>query len=178
MPDITWTSLLATSTIAAIVGGLIGGFVTLRVAQNQYLNDYYKTIVSRRIAAYEHLEHLIIMLKTSISDESDEGIYHLLFSFDDKTEMFKSLFNLSAQAMWLSNEIVAETIALSRFFYSFPSDKAEIIEHAKNNYHVIAETRTRLELLCARDFLTLHDVPGFFKSKKPIDSYDQLPRRV
>lgn len=177
MPDITWTSLLATSTIAAIVGGLIGGFVTLRVARNQYLNDYYKTIVSRRIAAYEHLEHLIAMLRTSVSDESDERIYHLLFSFDHKTEMFKSLFHLSAQAMWLSNEVVAETIALSRLFYSFQRDKSDIIEHAKNNYRVIAETRTRLELLCARDFLTLHEVPEFLKRKKPIDSYEQLSRR-
>lgn len=79
MPDITWTAIFASSVIAAILGGVIAGFVTLRVARSQYVNDYYKTLVQRRVAAYVQLEYLITMLKTSVADDSDNKAYHLAF---------------------------------------------------------------------------------------------------
>lgn len=178
MPDITWTLVLTSSVIAAVLGGLLSGFITLRVARNQYLNDYYKTVLNRRLTAYEHLEHLITMLKTSVADDNDRRVYHLLFSSGDSLEMFKTLFLVSSQSMWLSNDVVEETISLNRLLYSFPSDVSGILESAKKNYKTIAETRTRLERLHARDFLALHDVNRFLKSKRPTDSYGQLPHRA
>lgn len=174
MPDFTLTSSLA-SILTAAVGGLIGGFVTLRVARNQYRNDFYKNVVSRRIAAYEQLEYLITMLKTSVVDEDDPRPYHILFKSNDSSEMFKSSFVLSSHAMWLSNKVNSEVISLNRILYTFPIDKAGIIEQAKVNYRTIADTRTRLEKLYARDFLKLHDVPSFLRSKKPEESYGPLP---
>lgn len=177
MLSITWTALLASSVIAALLGGLIAGFVTLRVARNQYVNDYYKTVVQRRLAAYEQLEYLITMLKTSVADDADNKVYHLLFSSGDGAKAYEAMLRVSSQSMWLSDEVLQETIDLNRLLFSCPLDQAGVIAFAKENYQAIAETRTRLERLHSRDFLTLHKVPQFLKSKKPNDSYGQLPSR-
>lgn len=177
MPDITWTAILASSVFAAFLGGVIAGFVTLRVAKNQYVNDYYKTVVQRRLTAYEQLEYLITMLKTSVADDSDNKVYHLLFSDGDNAQAHEILFRVSSQSMWLSDEIVDETIKLNRLIFSCASNQADVFAFAKRNYKTIADTRTRLERLHARDLLTLHEVTRFLKSKKPTDSYGQLPNR-
>lgn len=87
------------------------------------------------------------------------------------------LFRVSSQSMWLSDEVVDETIKLNRLLFSCASNQADVFAFAKGNYKTIADTRTRLERLHARDFLTLHEVARFLKSKKPIDSYGQLPNR-
>jgi hypothetical protein len=177
MPDITWTSILTSSVIAAVIGGLLGGLVTLRVARNQYINDYYKLVVKKRIDAYEHVEDLITQLKTSLADDQDRKVYHFLFAEGDVGRAHKALFLISAQSMWLTDELVDETVELNRLLYQCPSDPAAAIAFTKEHYQAIAEARTRLERMHARDFVVLHKVKRFLKSKKPRDSYGTLPDR-
>ena len=174
MPDIIWTAILTSSVIAALLGGVIAAFVTLRVDRNQYINDYYKTVVQRRLAAYEELEHLITLLKTSVADDSDNKVYHLIFTDGDKLKAFEILFRISSQSLWLSDEVMEETINLNRLLYCCPSNQVEIFAFAKEHYKTIAEIRTRLERLHLRDLITLHEVAKFLKSKKPKDSYGLL----
>ena len=175
--EVTWGTILGSSFLAAIVGGVIAGFFTLRVAHDKYVNDYYRTVVQRRLGAYEQLENLITMLKTSIADEKDNRVYHLLFSGGDNTEAYKALFLVSSQSMWLSDDVVNETIALNRLLFRRRNETGDPYGFAKDHYKEIADTRTRLERLHARDFTTLHDVKAFLKGKKPTDSYEPLPPR-
>jgi len=44
--------------ISAIIGAIITGLYSLRSRQNEYVNDYYKKVIQRRISAYEQLEYL------------------------------------------------------------------------------------------------------------------------
>lgn len=67
---------MTSSVITAVTGGLLGGLVTLRVARNQYINDYYKLVLKKRVDAYEHVEDLITQLKTSLADDQDRKVYH------------------------------------------------------------------------------------------------------
>ena len=64
--------------LGALVGTLITGFFSLRAKQNEYVNDYYKKVIDRRIAAYEQLENVIVSLRTTFLGE-DNKPYHLLF---------------------------------------------------------------------------------------------------
>lgn len=178
MQSISLEVIFASSVIAALIGGLIAGFVTLRTVKNQYTNDYYKTVLQRRMAAYEQLEYLITMLKTSVSDDTDNGVYHLLFSDGDANKAHEILFGISSQSMWLSDDVIQETIKLNRLVFDFPVDQTAGIAFAKANYKSIAETRSRLERLHARDFLALHQVPKFLKGKKPKDIYELWPKRA
>lgn len=177
MPDIVWTSVFTSSVIAAILGGLIGGIVTLRVARNQYLNDYYKTILRKRLAAYEQIEGLIIEIKLAVTDEGGHGVYHFLFSSGDSVDIYKKLYFVFSQSMWLSEDMLSEILALNRLIRTFPDDKQGIIAHAKSHYKTIAEIRTRLEHHHRKDLLALHNVKGFLRSKGSSDSYQPLPSR-
>jgi hypothetical protein len=58
-----------------VFGALVAGLYGLRAKRNEYVNDYYKTVVHRRITAYEHLEALIMDYRMSIVDE-DKKPYH------------------------------------------------------------------------------------------------------
>lgn len=177
MPEVIWTTILASSLVAAVLGGIIAGFVTLRVARNQYVNDYFKTVIQRRLAAYEQLEHLIAMLKTSVADDRDNRVYHLLFAGGDSAKVFEATVRISSQSMWLSNEVVDATVTLNRLLFKCPDNHGDVLAFAKEHYKTIADTRTRLERLFSRDFLALHEVKRFLKSKKPNTSYGQLPDR-
>ena len=174
MTEITWPVLLASNVVAALLGGGVAGFFTLRVARSQYINDYYKTVIQRRLTAYEQLEQLITMLKTAVQDENDGRAYHILFADGDRTEAYKLLFVISSQSMWLSDDIASETIALNRLLYSSPKNQDDPFSHFKDNYKTIAEMRTRLEKMHSRDFQNLHDVKKFLRSKNPSDSYEVL----
>lgn len=177
MIETTWGAILGSSLLAAIAGGIIAGFFTLRVAHDKYVNDYYRTVVQRRLGAYEQLENLITTLKTSVADDKDNRVYHLLFSSGDNTEAHKALFFILSQSMWLSDDVVNEAIALNRLLFNSHDESGDPYRFAKDHYKEIADTRTRLERLHARDFMTLHDVKTFLKSKKPSDSYEPLPSR-
>ena len=67
----------------ALCGGLLGAIIvgaySLRAKRNEYLNDYYKKVIDRRVAAYEQLESLIVSLRTTFLGE-DNKPYHFLFS--------------------------------------------------------------------------------------------------
>jgi hypothetical protein len=52
-----------------------------------------------------------------------------------------------------------------------------LIEFGKTNYKAIAELRTQIEKIHARDMLVLYNVPSFLKSKRPVDSYSLIERR-
>ncbi len=43
-----------------LLGAVIAGLYNLRAKRAEYVNEYYKTVIGRRIAAYEQLEELIV----------------------------------------------------------------------------------------------------------------------
>jgi hypothetical protein len=100
------TALVA--AVSLVVGAVITGLYSLRAKRNEYVNDYYKTVIARRVTAYERLETLIVWLKTSVVDENDNRPYHILFASDDYEKWERAFFMLHenmSQGLWLSDEI-------------------------------------------------------------------------
>jgi hypothetical protein len=162
-------AIIASSLASGIVGAIIVGMYNLRIKRNEYANDYYKTIITRRIGAYEQLEKLVVAIKTAVTDENDNEPYHLLFSKDDDWQSaYNLLFNVMSQALWLSNEAFEKTRDLNyRIFRRRPEGGA--IEFGKQNYQFIATLRSELERILADDMLALHDVKRFLKQKRKKD---------
>ena len=105
-------TLLSTSAISALIGAIVAGYFGLRAKQNDYVNDYYKTIIAKRITAYEQLELFIGGLKACVVEENDKRPYHLLFSSEaeaDWDRAFALLHSVMSQGVWLSNEVFAGT---------------------------------------------------------------------
>jgi hypothetical protein len=172
-----WVAVLSSSVITGILGAIFNGWFSLRSKQNDYANTYYKLVLDRRLVAYENVEQLILGIKTAVVD-NDQRPYHFVFSMgDDQVTIYKSLFAVMSGALWISDELFEQTRELNLLIYSKAKDGADMIQFGKDNYTKIAELRTQIEKLHARDMLTLHKVPSFLRSKQPADSYVQLPAR-
>jgi hypothetical protein len=98
------------------LGALIAGVFSLRAKQNEYVNDYYKTVIQRRIAAYEQLENLIIDFKSTVVSE-DHKSYHLPFSGEKAQEkLLIRIFSVMSHGLWLSDEAFKKVQELNRLF--------------------------------------------------------------
>jgi hypothetical protein len=151
---------------AVTLAALVAGLYNLRAKRNEYVNDYYKTVIQRRIEAYEQLEGLIILFKTTIVGE-DAKPYHLPFSGEHHTEdVFKRLFSGMSQGLWLSEEAFEKTAELNRLLFRVPEAQAAAISFGKQHYQAVATVRDDLERILAADMLELHKVGRFLKRKK------------
>lgn len=155
------------AALSVIVGAAIAGIYNLRAKQNEYVNDYYGTVVARRIAAYEQLESLVLGLKTCVVAEDDNRPYHLLFS-SEKDEDWDRAFTLLGSAMshtlWLSEEVAARLRDLNYLLFHM-NKPTSVVEFGRTNYDKIATLRADLERLLAKDMLNLHKVKRFLSSK-------------
>lgn len=166
MPDQLWLAILSSSLLSGIFGGLIAGIFSLRGKRNDYVNDYFKTVIARRLEAYEKLEKLINALKLSVLDDNYQP-YHQVFSNEANwTDIYRLFLDATSHPLWLSSEVFAKTREMNIMFIHASTNSRELVEFGKSNYSSIAELREEIEKLHAKDMLTLHDVKGFLKKRK------------
>ena len=167
-----WVTIITSWLGSGIVGALVAGVYNLRAKQKEYVNDYYKMVIQRRITAYEQLEKLtIIPLRSSVADETDNQLYHLPFSSEKEDDWDRNVFSLlsvMSEGSWLSNEAWKKLQELNVLLFHFEKP-ASVIEFGKKNYKRIAGFRADLEQIFAKDMLNLHDVKRFLKSKDKPD---------
>jgi hypothetical protein len=167
-----WVTVITSWLGSGALSALVSGLYSLRSKRNEYVNEYYKTIIKRRVAAYEQLEKTIIPLKTSIADsDNDNRLYHLPFSSEKDEDWDRSVVSLLAvmsQGLWLSDEVF-ETLQELNLLLFHSKKPDSVIEFGKANYEKIATFRATLERLLARDMLSLYDVKQFLKSKDKRD---------
>ncbi|MHB8655433.1 MAG: hypothetical protein ACYDA9_16305 [Terriglobia bacterium] len=132
------------------------------------MNDYYKKVIDRRLAAYEQLESLVVSLRTTFLGE-DKRPYHLLFSQDESRGLlpaYQMLHGIASQALWLSDEAFDKARELNQLVWRFKGGVGNPIEFGQQNYQTLAELRENLERILAADMLDLHDVDRFLRRKK------------
>ena len=149
----------------ALVGSLVSGYFTLRAKRTEYLNDFYKIVIAKRVEAYERVEALIQSFKSTVVDE-DNLSYHRPFS----AEMWHmdSLMRMGAamdSGLWLSDEMFDAVQKLNYLQFRIPENPNERILFGKKHYMEIANMRESLEKLVTRDMLHLHKVRQFLRAK-------------
>jgi hypothetical protein len=175
-----WLTILLSWLGSGFLSALVAGVYNLRAKRNEYVNDYYKTVITRRIAAYEKVEVLIIQLKAAVADVGDNRPYHLMFSSENDEDWQRSwmlLHEAMSQGLWLSDGLFAKLRELNilAFHYDRPSS---VIEFGKKNYQALALLRNELETMLAKDMLHLHDVARFLKSKQDRPGLGFTPTRL
>jgi hypothetical protein len=149
----------------ALISAVVTGFSTLRAKRAEYVNEYYKMVLAKRMAAYEQMEAFIISLKTAVFDDTDKRHYHWLFARDDDLlSAYKLVLGIISQALWLSAEAFEKARDFNyRIFQPKPVGNA--IQFGKENYTAIATLRDELEIIVAADMRHLHNVKRFLKQK-------------
>lgn len=155
---------VALSLASAVIGSLITGLYAVRSKRVEYLHDFNRLILQRRIGAYEKLEKLIVALKSSVLD-SDRKPYHLLFSNDeDWLSAYKLTGDIANDALWLSDEAFDTSQKLNYLMFQ---DRREggAISFGKRHYEEIARLREDMERVLATDMLSLPKVDAFLQRK-------------
>ena len=162
-------TVISSSLLSAVLGALIAGAFALRSSQNAYVNEYYKTVIQRRMAAYEQLENLIVSIKTCVLDK-DNKPYHLLFSkSDDWDSLYILIYKVISQSLWLSEDAFIKTRDLNYIVFHIKPNETDMIEFGKQNYEKIASIRAGLEKILAFDMTELHNVKKFLKNKMKVN---------
>jgi len=95
---------LTTLFSGAVVGAVIVGGFNIYSKHTEYKHSYLKMILEKRIEAYERINSVIVMLKTSVLDNGKA--YHTIFSFDKDYffEHHKILREAILHELWMSNK--------------------------------------------------------------------------
>ena len=132
-------AVISSSLLSAVLGALIAGAYALKNRQNEYVNEYYKTVIQRRITAYEQLENLIVSIKTCVLDK-DNKPYHLLFSkADDWDNLYILIYKVISQSLWLSEDAFMISRDLNYLVFLKTPDETDMIEFGKQNYEKLLQ---------------------------------------
>lgn len=165
----TTEQLIIAFLSSSVIGGVIGAFITgrfnLKVKDREYENEYFKLVLVKRVAAYESIQRLVTGLKTAVLDD-DRIPCHLLLSYEDGLlEAYTLLYEISSQALWLSDGIFQKTRDLGCLLYGAEKYEEGSVAFAKKHYQKLAMFREEIEVLHIRDMLSLHEVRQFLKKK-------------
>lgn len=159
-------AVISSSVFSAFLVAVMTGMFGLRNKHNEYVNDYYKLVIHRRVEAYEIFELVIRGYKTTLIDE-DNRPYYIVFDEDHNWKnAYGPLTTALSNSIWLGEEILELAKDLNSLLFPLPSMSVGITEFGKQNYIAIAKIRDALEKQLAIDMLNLHQVKKFLVQKK------------
>lgn len=170
-----WVTVLSSSVVSAIVAG----WFSLRSKRNDYENAYFKIVLDKRVAAYSEVDRFISGASVASVDNNNRP-YHAMFKPHERglPDFYVLLHGAMSGKFWLSDDLHSALRDLNIIAYPAGGNQDALLAIAKDRYKDIAELRTTIERLHARDMLCLHQVSQFLKSKRHGDRYDELPNRV
>lgn len=170
-----WVTVLSSSVVSAIVAG----WFSLRSKRNDYENAYFKMVLDKRVAAYAEVDKFISGASVASVDNNNRP-YHAMFEPREQglPDFYVLLHGAMSGKFWLSEELHSALRRLNIVAYPAADNQEALLAIAKDRYKDIAELRTTIERLHARDMICLHKVAKFLRSKRHGNQYDELPNRV
>lgn len=168
-------TILTSSFAAAIITSLASGVFSLRLKKREFIYEYHKKILEKRLAAYELIETLVSILKASVVDTEDGKTYHLIFAFDYETLVKQTISAhlCMSQGMWLSEEITKELNNFNYIYLNAEANENDLIAFGKKHHSELSKIRHRIEKSFSKDINNLHDIKGFLSQKKnQTDAYN------
>ncbi len=161
--------VLSSSVLASIVTVFLGGIVNRALKKLDYADEYYKTVLNRRIETYEVIEGQISLLKTSALGD-DGRPYHLIFAYgvDAFHKFMAGMSEGMVRGLWLSNEVQKALVEINHEILdvSFRAEGDDgLIALGQERYERFAELRHKLERAFIADMKVLHEVKKFLSSK-------------
>lgn len=171
------------SFLGSIIVALIAFWAGLKVQHNNYRDEYYKTVIQKRLEAYQFIESLLGVMRMTVYDETDHRQYHAIFD-NSEEDFFKSRHNLYkaiARCTWLSHEMLEALSALDEIFYEIDDkiekDRDVNVEIGKQYFRELVDAQRRIGDILIKDTERLHKVKSFLKSKRESYQWQQTKRK-
>jgi len=161
--------ILTSSLVSGFFSVIISYFVSMKLKNLDYKNEYYKKILEKRLEAYKFLEGQIAIMKSSVLDE-DGMPFHMIFA-SGKLKFIEYQQNLNAAmvyGMWINDSTMHIMEKLNDLFFKISREMDNESEHTinlgKGYYKEIAKQRNILEDSIRKDILELYDFKKFKKN--------------
>ena len=171
-------STVAVAVLSSTVASAIfTGLFSLWSKRADYVNEYYKTVLEKRIAAYELFEKLILNFKTSVPHANGGGVHLTFMTSDEELSLSKLLFDISMVSFWLSDSAFEECRKVGILIAQKP-EQMPWTEFGARHYTEFASLRINLERVYSKDLGGLHLVPKFLNAKRHSNVYEavRLPK--
>ena len=163
--------ILSSASVAAVVSAIASFIINVIMQKRKYKNDYYKTIINKRLDAYQHIETQIQVLKWSVADNDDTKLYCMMFSGDSEwcLDSQKHIKLALSKSLWLSQNMIDALNQLQKHFFEIENEITDVpennIEVGKKWYSILGEDRNNIEDCLKNDMLSFHDVESFLETK-------------
>lgn len=160
------------SVTGVILSALVAYITSLKVQRNSYRDEYYKTIIAKRLEAYEYINNQLMVMRLLVFDDDDRKYYHVFFDngANKLLEYQNNLHHASARSIWFSAEMIDAIGKLSSIFYEINNlitdDTDQNVEIGKKYHERLRSAQLNVSKALVADIADLYDVDSFIKSKK------------
>lgn len=161
--------------IISFVGVLVSAFVayitSVVVQRNNFKFDYYKTVLNKRIEAYQYIDTQLMQLRTMAINE-DNKPYHIIFDGNGKSffEFQDKLSQAAVRSIWFSEDMVKAASKMSGLFLEISDhisgDANNNILIGKQYFDKIKKAQREVSKILVKDTGNLHDIKCFLKAKR------------
>src|SRR4051812_5182291 len=99
-------ALITTIVSSSLIATILSSIITYQLKKVDFKHEYFKIVIRKRLSAYEKLEYLIAVLKSSALDEADGKPYHSCFFNPVNFNDFSARLALAnSDNLWLNSSI-------------------------------------------------------------------------
>jgi len=164
--------ILTSSVISGVISAIISYFFSLKIKKLDFRNEYYKTIINKRMEVYKFVENQVATLKTVVLGD-DKKPYHIIFAYGEEKfiEFQQNLSSAISNSIWIDDDTMKTLESLNNLFFSLNNKvhkktKMEIETLGKEYYKKISDLRFNLENNLKRGLFDLPNVEKIFKTKE------------
>lgn len=162
-----WEVIAASSVVAA----LVTWFSNIWLSNRNYKQEYYKQLISKRLAAYQSVENVLKILGGHSITENQESIPRAFWNREFYIDFSAQVIHALTQSVWLSHDVtcILENInaTLTKSSFDFKLEKAK----DERPFHLaglgvdatLQQYKADLFKQLKNDFNKLHDIEGFNK---------------
>ena len=165
-----WLAISSSSLLSAIITGFITYFVNKKILNQTYKNEYYKSILEKRLNAYQYIETQIAVLKFTILDIDGKPFYQIFQNdYNKYLEYQQNIHLVLSHSIWLSSSMIDNMSALNQLFFTITTEITDDIKYnieiGKKYYYQISTLRENIEKCLLNDFKNLHKLDYFLNKE-------------
>jgi hypothetical protein len=156
---------------SSVVATILTSFVNWLIHRSNYRNEYYKSILNKRLSAYEEVSSIVFDM--SILMNEDEMVFHQIFyGKDEYVDFIQKLVATNTHSFWVSSRVAGKLTEINVYLLNNIDnhlvesiDRGEQIKTlGKANVEEVRNLRRELSNLMSKDFRKLYKVRSFLRS--------------